>query len=265
MMFLSFFDLLYLIASLLLFSVPLIWNAAPSHPAFTKSIPFILPTAHIGMTGSIYLTISLAVERYITVCHPFFKLSHNWPAWVYVLPIVVFSSVFNLPKFFELETVERPSYNSTNETLHENNSLPLYMVQPTDLRLNELYISGYIVWANFIINCVFPFLVLIFLNLAVYNELKKIQVEEVGTSRAGQILRQKERKLAQVSFIIVFVFILCHSVRWVPNIWEMCEKDGLEWPVWIEYTTYISHLLTTFNGTVNVLIYFIKHGNFTCR
>jgi hypothetical protein len=31
-------------------------------------------------SGSIYLTISLAVERYITVCHPFFKLTHNWPA-----------------------------------------------------------------------------------------------------------------------------------------------------------------------------------------
>ncbi len=32
------------------------------------------------ISGSIYLTISLAVERYITVCHPFFKLTHNWPA-----------------------------------------------------------------------------------------------------------------------------------------------------------------------------------------
>ena len=38
----------------------------------------------------------------------------------------------------------------------------------------------------------------------------------------------------------------------------MKEAD-VDWPVWIEYITHTSHLLTTINGTVNVLIYFIKH------
>ena len=33
-------------------------------------------------------------------------------------------------------------------------------------------------------------------------------------------------------------------MRWVPNIWEMCEKDGLEWPVWIG----------EFKGTVIVIM-----------
>lgn len=28
-------------------------------------------------------------------------------------------------------------------------------------------------------------------------------------------------KLAKISFIIVIVFIICHSFRWVPNIYEL--------------------------------------------
>ena len=38
-------------------------------------IPVLLPMGQITMSGSIYLTIAVAVERYITVCHPFFKVS----------------------------------------------------------------------------------------------------------------------------------------------------------------------------------------------
>jgi hypothetical protein len=29
---------------------------------------------------------------------------------------------------------------------------------------------------------------------------------------------------------------------------------------YLEYATYVSHLLTTVNGTVNVIIYYLKHG-----
>ena len=66
--------------------------------------------------------------------------------------------------------------------------------------------------------------------------------------------REKDIKLAQVSLIIVFgeldnyyhvsklmrifaVFIFCHSVKWIPNIWELRQsqddREYLEWPRWI--------------------------------
>ena len=75
------------------------------------------------------------------------------------------------------------------------------------------------------------------------------------------------------------VFILCHTVKWISNVWEyymvlMYGKVGnlptLElifisvfqvtaWPNWVSYSISLSHLLITLNCSVNFFIYFIKH------
>ena len=71
-----------------------------------------------------------------------------------------------------------------------------------------------------------------------------------------------EIALAKVSLAIVLIFILCHSVRWIPNVYELVrivrgQKE--DWPTWIESLTHISHFLTTFNSSVNFYIYCFKH------
>ena len=49
---------------------------------------------------------AVAIERHITVCHPFFKVSHPWSARRYILPILIFSAAYNAPKFGELKVVK---------------------------------------------------------------------------------------------------------------------------------------------------------------
>ena len=70
--------------------------------------------------------------------------------------------------------------------------------------------------------------------------------------------------LAKVSIGIAVVFIICHSVKWVPNIYELhqrlrqdTEDEGIPWPMWAEYTTEICHFLTVLNSSVNFYIYYI--------
>ena len=56
----------------------------------------------IGLTGGIYFTVAVTVERYLTVCQPFYHVSHKWSAWRYIAPIVILAFAYNMPKFFEL-------------------------------------------------------------------------------------------------------------------------------------------------------------------
>ena len=52
--------------------------------------------------------------RYIAVCAPFFRLRHNIKARFYILPIVLFAPLYNIPRFFEFETrVGDPCSNAT--------------------------------------------------------------------------------------------------------------------------------------------------------
>ena len=42
---------MYLLCSLAIFSMPLLWPSLPAHRIYTLSIPILLPIAHMGLTG----------------------------------------------------------------------------------------------------------------------------------------------------------------------------------------------------------------------
>ena len=97
------------------------------------------------------------------------------------------------------------------------------------------------------------------------------------------MIHQKDVRLAYVSLVIVVVFISCHSVKWVPNMWELrqAEMDKVrsfhgspfppiwyflqldtEFPAFVERVSELSHLLTVFNSSANLYIYLMKqHGS----
>jgi len=74
----------------------------------------------------------------------------------------------------------------------------------------------------------------------------------------------KEITLAKISCLLVAVFLFCHSIRWIPNIYEfqqgVLSEDPLVWPDWIIIITHSSHCLTVLNSSVNFYIYLFKHS-----
>ena len=117
-----------------------------------------------------------------------------------------------------------------------------------------------------------------FLNMYVINnQLLSFQKRRKNTNQImntiGDSVIQTQSKLDHL------VFILCHTVKWISNVWEyymvlMYGKVGnlstLElisisvfqvtaWPNWVSYSISLSHLLITLNCSVNFFIYFIKH------
>jgi hypothetical protein len=51
--------------------------------------------------------------------------------------------------------------------------------------------------------------------------LEFLPQESSGQANKASMLRKREVALARISIYIVFVFLFCHSVRIVPNTYEM--------------------------------------------
>ena len=156
------------------------------------------------------------------------------------------------------------------------------------MRRNKYYYSIYIIGLNFVIHGIIPFVIIITLNTLTYRELKEIESKPsfhschstVTLSRQRQQsfkenesprivirsfnIKRNELVLARVSLVIVLVMLICHSIRWIPNIYELIQRistedDKIEWPLWVESYTQVSHLLTVCNSSVNFYIYIITH------
>lgn len=127
---------------------------------------------NIALTCSIYATVVLAVERYIAVSRPveyhiMVNTSGSSP-WrrvlAYMVPIILFGILFNLPKYFELKAILPERNNSDG-----SNGTNLVQFLPTELRLNEDYAFYYVHLTRFFITGILPFTSLLFLNYGIYR------------------------------------------------------------------------------------------------
>ena len=76
MFILALVDTGFLLSSLLTFSLPQL-STDYSCSLWPYLVPYTLPLAQTCMTGSVYMTISLSLERYFSVVHPLYQLSNR--------------------------------------------------------------------------------------------------------------------------------------------------------------------------------------------
>ena len=103
------------------------------------------------------------------------------------------------------------------ETLEDNK----YSIVPTEMRLNAYYYRIYCVWLNLLLMGLGPFLLLIILNALTLRELTLNAMSVQPNTLEDRQARRKNIVLSKVSLAIVFVFIVCHSIKWIPNIYEL--------------------------------------------
>ena len=80
------------------------------------------------------------------------------------VPVIVFSVIFNLPKFFEWD-IEESTWSNPETNMTELK----IRILPTDLRLNDDYVYYYVYWLRFLVTGLVPLVSLAFLNLAIYK------------------------------------------------------------------------------------------------
>jgi len=259
---LSIFDTVFLACILLQYSLPTL-----SEEYYIWVLPYItpytLPIIHISLTGSVYSVVAVAVERFITVCFPFRKCQ-MWNGLGYIIPIILFSILYNLVKFFEIETIyltheEWVTYdNGTN--ISTTTVFP--WLNATNLRRDPAYAEYVVFVLNFLVMGLLPVLLLSCLNFMIYRSISRATTTHNNISSA----HRRDNTMARLLMAIVIVFLSCHSTKIIVNFYEALQMVRFgklsEHPEWIMLLVKVNHLLLTINSATNIVIYSYKDFKF---
>ncbi|OAD60755.1 FMRFamide receptor [Eufriesea mexicana] len=238
-------DTMLIIISILIYGLPAIYTYTRllfnyKFIVYPKIVRFLYPLSCMAQIAAVYLTLTVTLERYIAVCHPLKAKSFctYGRAQLAVLVIVIFSFIYNLPKFWEVDYYTE---------VHWKYNVTVYCLYPADLRDNNLYVTIYVHWMYFFICYLFPFLALVIFNAAIYRRVRKANRDLQQLSRH----QRREIGLATMLFCVVIVFLICNILPLASNIHETFLNDP---PVWLVQT---GNLLVTINSSINFIIYVI--------
>ena len=207
------------------------------------------PLLYMAQMETIWLTVVIALNRYMAVCMPY-KAPHLCTIYnVYkeVVAVTIFSIASNIPRFFELKIIHKEDMNGKETTEWVR----------TSLGKNESYKLIYTDAFYYLFTFVLPLLILTWVNTRVtiaYHAAKKRKRRM--TSRRVE----NENNITLVMIIVVLIFIICQApARIVQLIWaydyDHCNQIQY-------YLIHISNTLEVLNSSINFLIYFLFRKRF---
>ena len=184
---------------------------------------------HIARVGSIYATVSITIERFLTIKKQ--RNSENrFKSLLVVFPIF-FAIAYNIPRFFELEATNDVNttsiqvvngseiFNSTINTVNMNETTMVqnctlnttYIFedmgyQGTKMRQSQLYIVLYIFWSKFLFIELIPWITVFVLNLLIW---KKVQEFEAVRRTTLGIKQGKKYRQSMICLTIKLIQYLC--------------------------------------------------------
>ncbi|CAH1776114.1 unnamed protein product [Owenia fusiformis] len=210
-------------------------------------LAYLYPYAHyiFNMTActSAWLTISVAVERYVMVCHATRAKSLCTIARSRVISATVFIIVgaILLPSALRYRTVSRWS-NVTNSSHMD--------VEVTELWKDAKFVASYNRMQN-LLRSVIPFFLLIIMNAFIINALRK--------TRANKKMAQRNR-ITTMLIIVILVFLICiapDAIMGLMGLGYIEAKDFL-----VKGVREITDMLLAVNASVNFIIYIAFNSSF---
>jgi len=169
-----------------------------------------------------------------------------------VIYVVLFSLLYNIPRFFEYEKAEVcVGVNATKE-----------VYQMSTFGGNTIYRVVYANVLYFVVMLGGPLLSLAVLNANLIRALKRQarRRTEMGvTSGAGN-----QSDVTLVLVVVVFAFIVCQTPTFVDHIFWTVLDDSLRATCgeWHYYYTAIGDMMVIFNSAVNFVIYVLTSPKF---
>ena len=225
-------DVLYFLVSILLRTHPIAGNRMLGH-----MYPFSHYIFNQSVCVSSWLTVSVAVERYISVCHATkakvmctIHRARIVSVFVFVvMSLVAFPCALRYTKITEFN----PEWNQTE-----------YIIVPTKLGSNENFKTVY-TWIQNLLRSVIPLLVLIVLNACIIHALRKQRVP-------GKKMSARNR-ITLMLIIVIIVFLICIT----PDaIMSTCFGFGyVDESYLVKGIREITDTLLSVNSAVNFIIY----------
>ena len=214
---------------------------------------YLLPLALTAQTATIWVTVLVAVTRYIAICLPF--RASRWctvsKAKKQLAFVLLFAVLFNIPRFIEL----RVEY-----VTHDNGTTYTATAAYSGLLSHKLY---YIVYDNilyFIINLVLPVFILMLLNIRMIKALMAFRRTRVEMQSVGQ---QQDNNITFVLIIVVTVVIICQVPALINRVmWNVAPDEARRCGGFQFYLRHITNMLVIFNSAINFVIYVLFNKRF---
>uniref|UniRef100_A0AC35U530 G_PROTEIN_RECEP_F1_2 domain-containing protein n=1 Tax=Rhabditophanes sp. KR3021 TaxID=114890 RepID=A0AC35U530_9BILA len=208
--------------------------------------PYIFPLGAIFQTTSVYFCVAAAFDCFTRVVLSKKigdRCCTSKVAEKLVLGITISCIIYNLPHFYELESVPCIDTRTGDENLQ---------ICPTSIRTNEVYYTIYYTFLYTTFMAVGPLVVLIILNICV--------VASVCTK--DPTVGEENEEDGTISLIlVVFFFIFCNFAALVVNFLELIFQQQLE--ATMAYLIDLSNLLVVINCTANFFVYSIFSISFS--
>ncbi len=205
---------------------------------------YIHPIGYMTKTFAIYMTVLLAVNRYVAIKKPLHAqyLCTLWKARIQILAVVIFSVTCNVPRFFRYDMVRHDGNVTFEETTIGKGSL-FHIIYT-----NVLYT---------VLVLILPLGILMVMNLSLVLELRRMRSQRRLMNVSSQ---PSDQNITLVMCIIIVIFIACHTPdRILEGISSFYKRD------WWKYSCYlyaVCNLLIIFNSSSNFLVYFFVRKRF---
>ena len=218
-------------------------------------VKYVHPIGYISQTLTIWLTVLLAINRYVAICRPFdvHKFCTIRKAQIQVLACVFITVLINSPRFFQYHIVTVTQGNSTYLSVNDSTTI------------GETTLFGMIVTNGLftIVVLVLPLILLLIVNSKLISELQSMRRRISRTSGYNDKYPDGERNITMVMIIIIVVLLVCHTPDRVAQLLRVIVSNGnREYPKFTFIFTNIANFLIVLNSSTNFLIYYFLRQRF---